>query len=34
MFGCINNELIGHKFTKLVPKSFNDTGEATGLRLG
>lgn len=27
MFGCINNELIGHKFTKLVPKSFNDTGE-------
>jgi len=29
MFGCINNELIGHKFTKLVPKSFNDTGEAT-----
>ncbi|HZJ38373.1 MAG TPA: CHASE3 domain-containing protein, partial [Chthoniobacterales bacterium] len=27
MFGCINSELIGHKFTKLVPKSFNDTGE-------
>ena len=20
MFGCINNEMVGHKFTKLVPK--------------
>jgi len=22
MFGCINNEMVGHKFTKLVPKSY------------
>jgi PAS domain S-box-containing protein len=24
MFGCINNEMVGHKFTKLVPKSYNN----------
>ena len=23
MFGCIDNEMIGHKFTKLVPKSYS-----------
>ncbi len=22
MFGCINNEMVGHKFTKLVPKAY------------
>ena len=22
MFGCINNEMVGHKFTKLVPKTY------------
>ena len=22
MFGCVNNEMVGHKFTKLVPKSY------------
>jgi PAS domain S-box-containing protein len=27
MFGCINNEMIGHKFTKLVPKSYGAEGE-------
>jgi PAS domain S-box-containing protein len=24
MFGCINNEMVGHKFTKLVPKSYGN----------
>ena len=23
MFGCVNNEMVGHKFTKLIPKSYN-----------
>lgn len=27
MFGCINNEMVGHKFTKLVPKIYGDKGE-------
>jgi PAS domain S-box-containing protein len=27
MFGCINNEMVGHKFTKLVPKSYGDEAE-------
>lgn len=24
MFGCIDNEMVGHKFTKLVPKSYGN----------
>ncbi len=28
MFGCINNEMIGHKFTQLVPKSYTADPEA------
>ena len=28
MFGCINNEMVGHKFTKLVPKSYGHDLEA------
>jgi PAS domain S-box-containing protein len=28
MFGCINNEMVGHKFIKLVPKSYSTEGEA------
>ncbi|MEY2503741.1 MAG: hypothetical protein QOG27_21, partial [Verrucomicrobiota bacterium] len=27
MFGCINNEMVGHKFTKLVPKSYGTQPE-------
>jgi PAS domain S-box-containing protein len=27
MFGCIDNEMVGHKFTKLVPKSYGDAPE-------
>jgi PAS domain S-box-containing protein len=27
MFGCINNELVGHKFTKLVPKCYGNGPE-------
>jgi PAS domain S-box-containing protein len=27
MFGCINNEMVGHKFTKLVPKSYGTEPE-------
>jgi PAS domain S-box-containing protein len=27
MFGCINNEMVGHKFTKLVPKSYGGEGQ-------
>jgi PAS domain S-box-containing protein len=27
MFGCINNEMVGHKFTKLVPKSYGNEGQ-------
>ncbi|MDQ6656333.1 MAG: CHASE3 domain-containing protein [Verrucomicrobiota bacterium] len=27
MFGCINNEMIGHKFVKLVPKSYTADAE-------
>jgi PAS domain S-box-containing protein len=27
MFGCINNEMVGHKFTKLVPKSYASEGQ-------
>jgi len=27
MFGCINNEMVGHKFTKLVPKSYTNQPE-------
>jgi PAS domain S-box-containing protein len=27
MFGCINNEMVGHKFTKLVPKSYGNAPE-------
>jgi len=27
MFGCINNEMVGHKFTKLVPKSYDREGQ-------
>ena len=27
MFGCINNEMVGHKFTKLVPKSYGAEGQ-------
>ena len=27
MFGCINNEMVGHKFTKLVPKLYGNEGE-------
>jgi PAS domain S-box-containing protein len=27
MFGCINNEMVGHKFTKLVPKSYGAAPE-------
>ena len=35
MFGCINNEMVGHKFTKLVPKSYGRARSAArGLRLG
>src|SRR3984893_13288926 len=26
MFGCINNEMVGYKFTKLVPKSYGSEG--------
>ncbi|MEY2497611.1 MAG: hypothetical protein QOD12_1167 [Verrucomicrobiota bacterium] len=29
MFGCIDNEMVGHKFTKLVPKSYGASAEAT-----
>ena len=25
MFGCINNELVGHSFTKIVPKTFSSS---------
>jgi PAS domain S-box-containing protein len=28
MFGCIDHEMIGHKFIKLVPKSYREEGEA------
>lgn len=28
MFGCINNEMVGHKFIKLVPKSYGAEPEA------
>ncbi len=28
MFGCINNEMVGHKFIKLVPKSYSADPEA------
>lgn len=28
MFGCINNELVGHNFTKLVPKSYGNELES------
>ncbi|MDQ6861872.1 MAG: PAS domain S-box protein, partial [Verrucomicrobiota bacterium] len=28
MFGCINNEMVGHKFTKLVPKTFASEADA------
>nr|MBA2431677.1 CHASE3 domain-containing protein [Chthoniobacterales bacterium] len=28
MFGCINNEMVGHKFTKLVPKTYAAEPEA------
>ena len=35
MFGCINNEMVGHKFTKLVPKSYGtEPAQAGRLRLG
>jgi PAS domain S-box-containing protein len=27
MFGCIDNEMVGHKFTKLVPKSYGAAAE-------
>ena len=27
MFGCIDNEMVGHKFTKLVPKSYGSAPE-------
>jgi len=27
MFGCINSEMVGHTFTKLVPKSYNNEGQ-------
>jgi PAS domain S-box-containing protein len=27
MFGCINNEMVGHKFIKLVPKSYGSEPE-------
>ncbi|MFZ1220740.1 MAG: CHASE3 domain-containing protein [Chthoniobacterales bacterium] len=27
MFGCIDNEMVGHKFTKLVPKSYGTQPE-------
>ncbi|HVF71085.1 MAG TPA: CHASE3 domain-containing protein [Chthoniobacterales bacterium] len=27
MFGCINNEMVGHKFTKLVPKTYGNEPE-------
>ena len=27
MFGCINNEMVGHKFTKLVPKTYSTQPE-------
>ncbi len=27
MFGCSNNEMVGHKFVKLVPKSYRDDPE-------
>jgi PAS domain S-box-containing protein len=27
MFGSINNEMVGHKFTKLVPKSYGSEGQ-------
>src|SRR6266480_3913437 len=23
MFGCVNNEMVGHKFTKLIPKCYS-----------
>ncbi|MDQ6807964.1 MAG: PAS domain S-box protein, partial [Verrucomicrobiota bacterium] len=29
MFGCINNELVGHSFTKVVPKTYSADPEAT-----
>nr|MDQ2659762.1 CHASE3 domain-containing protein [Verrucomicrobiota bacterium] len=29
MFGCINNEMIGHKFTRLVPKCYTADPEAS-----
>ncbi|MEP6810468.1 MAG: CHASE3 domain-containing protein, partial [Chthoniobacterales bacterium] len=28
MFGCVNNEMIGHKFTRLVPKCYTADPEA------
>ncbi len=28
MFGCINNEMVGHKITKLVPKTYAEDPEA------
>ena len=28
MFGCIDNEMVGHKFTKLVPKSYSAEPES------
>ena len=27
MFGCINNEMVGHNFTKLVPKTYGPEPE-------
>ncbi|MEP7078242.1 MAG: CHASE3 domain-containing protein [Chthoniobacterales bacterium] len=27
MFGCINNEMVGHRFIKLVPKTYQAEGE-------
>lgn len=28
MFGCVTNEMVGHKFTKLVPKTYGGEGDA------
>ena len=28
MFGCVNNEMVGHKFTKLVPQAYDLEGKA------
>ena len=30
MFDCINNEMVGHKFTKLVPKKYGNEPEPVG----